>query len=103
MKVKYPTIFRRSFADTRTRRRGSPNFGSLLAQDLPFSRHDFGQVLQQERLRQAHLLIIGSRHRGTINLGEVAYCCGFGSQSNFSVSYKKRFGIAPRRTPLAAE
>jgi AraC-like DNA-binding protein len=63
----------------------------------------FGQVLREERLRQARRLIIGSRHRGTINLGEVAYCCGFGSQSNFSFSYKKRFGISPRRAPLAAE
>ena len=63
----------------------------------------FGQVLREERLRQAHLLIIGSRHRGTTNLGEVAYRCGFGSQSHFCVSYKKRFGISPRRTPLAAE
>ena len=61
----------------------------------------FGQVLREERLRQAHLLIIGSRRRGTTNLGEVAYRCGFGSQSHFSVSYKKCFGISPRRTPLA--
>jgi AraC-like DNA-binding protein len=63
----------------------------------------FGRVLQEARLRQAHLLIIGSRHRGTTNFGEVAYRCGFGSQSHFSVSYKKRFGISPRRTGLAAE
>jgi AraC-like DNA-binding protein len=63
----------------------------------------FGQVLQEERLRQAHLLIIGGHHRGAINLGEVAYRCGFGSQSHFSVRYKERFGISPRRTPLAAE
>ena len=63
----------------------------------------FGCVLREERLRQAHLLIIGSRHRGTINFGEVAYRCGFASQSRFCVSYKKRFGISPRRTLLAAE
>ncbi|WP_024507961.1 AraC family transcriptional regulator [Bradyrhizobium sp. ARR65] len=63
----------------------------------------FGQVLREERLRQAHQLIIGSRHHGTTNFGEVAYRCGFGSQSHFSVSYKNRFGISPRRTLLAAE
>jgi AraC-like DNA-binding protein len=62
----------------------------------------FGQVLLEERLKQAHLLIIGIRHRGTINLGEVAYRCGFGSQSNLSNSYKKRFGISPRKA-LPAE
>jgi AraC-like DNA-binding protein len=63
----------------------------------------FGQVLREERLRQAQFLIIGSRHRGTTNFGEVAYRCGFASQSRFCVSYKKRFGISPRRTLLAAE
>ena len=63
----------------------------------------FGQILREERLRQAQFLIIGSRHRGTINLGEVAYRCGFASQSNLSNSYKKRFGISPRRTVPAAE
>jgi AraC-like DNA-binding protein len=63
----------------------------------------FGQVVREERLRQANLLIIGSRHRGTTNLGEVAYRCGFASQSHFCVSYKKRFGISPSGTVLAAE
>jgi AraC-like DNA-binding protein len=58
----------------------------------------FGQVLQEERLQLAHLVILSSGTRGTINLGEVAYRCGFASQSHFSVSYKKRFGIPPRRT-----
>jgi AraC-like DNA-binding protein len=58
----------------------------------------FGQVLQEERLQQAHLVILASGHWGTINLGEVAYRCGFTSQSHFSVSYKKRFGFPPRKT-----
>lgn len=58
----------------------------------------FGQVLQEERLQQAHLMILTNGARGTINLGEVAYRCGFASQSHFSVSYKKRFGVPPRRT-----
>jgi AraC-like DNA-binding protein len=63
----------------------------------------FGQALREERLKQAHLLIIGTRHRGTINLGEIAYRCGFGSQSNLSNSYKKRFRISPRRALHAEE
>ena len=56
----------------------------------------FGQVLREERLRRAHLLMTRSHHRATTNLAEVAYRCGFGSQSNFSNSYKKCFGILPR-------
>ena len=39
-----------------------------------------------------------SGQRGTINLGEVDYRCGFASQSHFSVNYKKRFGVPPRKT-----
>jgi len=39
-----------------------------------------------------------SGQRGTINLGEIAYRCGFASQSLFSVNYKKRFGVPPRKT-----
>jgi AraC-like DNA-binding protein len=58
----------------------------------------FGQFLLEERLQQAHLLILAAGSKGTANLGEVAYRCGFASQSHFSVSYKKRFGISPRQT-----
>ena len=58
----------------------------------------FGQVLHEERLQQAHLLIVASGQRGTTNLGKVAYRCGFSSQSHFSVAFKKRFGIPPLRT-----
>jgi AraC-like DNA-binding protein len=58
----------------------------------------FGQVLQEERLQQAHQIILTSGQKGRTNLGEVAFRCGFVSQSYFSVSYKKRFGISPRKT-----
>lgn len=58
----------------------------------------FRQVLQEERLQQAHLLIVEGGRRGKINLGEVAFRCGFASQSHFSVSYKRRFGLSPRHT-----
>lgn len=57
----------------------------------------FGQVLLEERLQQAQVLILAAGSK-TTNLGEVAYRCGFASQSHFSVSYKKRFGMSPRRT-----
>lgn len=63
----------------------------------------FGQVLQEERLQQAHLLILTGGQRSMINLGEVAYRCGFASQSHFSMSYKKRFGIPPRKTLPSAK
>jgi AraC-like DNA-binding protein len=58
----------------------------------------FGQVLHEARLQQAHLIILASSPKGTPNLGEVAFRCGFVSQSHFSASYKKRFGIPPRKT-----
>lgn len=58
----------------------------------------FSQVLQEERLQLARLLIVESGRRGKTNLGEVAFRCGFASQSHFSVSYKRRFGLSPRYT-----
>jgi len=58
----------------------------------------FGQVLHEARLQQAHLFILASSPKGATNLGEVAFRCGFVSQSHFSASYKKRFGIPPRKT-----
>jgi AraC-like DNA-binding protein len=58
----------------------------------------FGQILHEQRLQQARALIVAGGQKGTINLGEVAFRCGFGSQSHFSVSFKKRFGIPPRKT-----
>jgi AraC-like DNA-binding protein len=58
----------------------------------------FGQVLLEERLQLARLLIVNGGKHGRINLGEVAFRCGFASQSHFSVSYKRRFGVSPRHT-----
>ncbi|WP_041798182.1 helix-turn-helix domain-containing protein [Rhodopseudomonas palustris] len=58
----------------------------------------FGQRLLELRLQRAHYVI--SRHGATttINLGQVAYECGFTSQSYFSTCYRKRFGLTPRQT-----
>ncbi len=58
----------------------------------------FGQVLMEERLHQAQSLIAVASHRERINLGEVAYRCGFTNQSHFSASYKRFFGVSPRQT-----
>jgi AraC-like DNA-binding protein len=33
-----------------------------------------------------------------INIGEIAYRCGFASQSHFSASYKMRYGVTPTQS-----
>lgn len=58
----------------------------------------FGQRLLELRLQRARQLIV--RHGGAshINLGQVAYECGFTSQSYFSTCYRRRFGLTPRQS-----
>jgi AraC-like DNA-binding protein len=43
----------------------------------------------------------GGRER--INIGEVAYRCGFASQSHFSASYKMRYGATPTQSAAQKE
>ncbi|NEW91043.1 AraC family transcriptional regulator [Rhodopseudomonas sp. BR0M22] len=58
----------------------------------------FGQRLLELRLQRARQLIV--RHGGAnhVNLGQVAYECGFTSQSYFSTCYRRRFGLTPRQS-----
>jgi AraC-like DNA-binding protein len=41
--------------------------------------------------------------RERINIGEVAYRCGFANQSHFSASYKMRYGVTPTRSAAQKE
>ena len=49
------------------------------------------QFYNDERLKRAHLLI----QQSNLSLQEIAYMSGFNLYSNFSKSFKKRFGYAP--------
>lgn len=71
-----------------------------------FHRNDtaFGRELLLMRLREADRLLrtpaVGGRSLPQIT--EIAYRCGFSSQSHFSMRYKEQFGLTPRdaRVPL---
>jgi AraC-like DNA-binding protein len=58
----------------------------------------FGQYLLDTRLQRAQQMILSNSGRERINIGEVAYRCGFASQSHFSASYKTRYGLTPTRS-----
>lgn len=58
----------------------------------------FGHLLLELRLQRAHQLISSYPLGLPVNLGEVAFECGFSSQSHFSTCYKKMFGLTPRQT-----
>ncbi|NUU42624.1 AraC family transcriptional regulator [Tardiphaga robiniae] len=55
----------------------------------------FGQKLLEMRLQKAQNLVVMKCDRGRINLGEVAFNCGFSSQSYFSACYRRHFGMSP--------
>jgi transcriptional regulator GlxA family with amidase domain len=50
------------------------------------------------RLQEAHRLLVDTaRHfRGRINIGQIAFACGFNNQADFSARYRERFVTAPR-------
>jgi AraC-like DNA-binding protein len=58
----------------------------------------FGHYLLDTRLQRAHQMIVTATGRERINIGEVAYRCGFASHSHFSASYKARYGFTPTRS-----
>jgi AraC-like DNA-binding protein len=65
-----------------------------------FWRNDttFGRELLATRLREADRLLKSAAPSGKIppHIADVAYKCGFSSQSHFSVRYKEHFGCTPR-------
>lgn len=54
----------------------------------------FNSYLLELRLSEARRLIRENPRR--VSFGEVAYVCGFKSQSHFSTCYKRTFGLPPR-------
>ncbi len=58
----------------------------------------FGHYLLDTRLQRAHQMILTGGGSERINIGEVAYRCGFANQSHFSASYKMRYGVTPTQS-----
>ncbi|WP_081739596.1 AraC family transcriptional regulator [Methylobacterium sp. 10] len=60
----------------------------------------FGETFIEEltniRLREARELIRAVGKSNTLNIGQIAFICGFSTQSYFSVKYRQKFGISPR-------
>ena len=48
-------------------------------------------------------MIVAGGGRERINIGEVAYRCGFANQSHFSASYKMRYGVTPTQSAAQNE
>jgi AraC family transcriptional regulator, positive regulator of tynA and feaB len=57
----------------------------------------FGRELMDMRLQEAHRLLVTSAKDcdGRVNIGQVAFMCGFSNQAHFSTRYRERFGSAP--------
>jgi AraC-like DNA-binding protein len=57
----------------------------------------FGRELMEMRLLEAHRLLIDTARNfsARINIGQVAFICGFNNQAHFSARYRERFGTAP--------
>lgn len=53
-------------------------------------------VLSQRRLDQALRLLLAD-HKDERSLTDIARCCGFGGTSQFSRSFRARFGLPPRQ------
>jgi AraC-like DNA-binding protein len=63
----------------------------------------FGKELLTIRLREADRLLRGAAVDGKAypQIADIAYRCGFSSQSHFSVRYKEHFGCTPREARTA--
>ncbi|MGA2232590.1 MAG: AraC family transcriptional regulator [Tepidisphaeraceae bacterium] len=76
-----------------------------------FSPYHFHRIFQMlvgvtiadfvKRLRLEKSLVIMSHSRG-LSLTQIALACGFSSSSDFSRSFRQRYGIAPRKFDLSA-
>jgi AraC family transcriptional activator of tynA and feaB len=63
----------------------------------------FGNRLMEKRLKEAHR-ILSSGTRSHLQIGQIAYQCGFLDQAHFATRYRQRYGTTPsetRRTALA--
>ncbi|WP_438345950.1 AraC family transcriptional regulator [Methylorubrum populi] len=56
----------------------------------------FNDMLRKYRLQEARLMIKSDQFRGKLQIGQIAFLCGFANQSYFSTIYRAEFGISPR-------
>jgi AraC-like DNA-binding protein len=58
----------------------------------------FGRELMHARLQEARRLLSHAAAQGQArtNIGQIAFACGFSSQSHFSVRFRDRYGVSPR-------
>lgn len=56
----------------------------------------FFEELTHVRLQEARTLVRATNKSTVLNMGQIAFVCGFSTQSHFSVKYKQKFGISPR-------
>ena len=58
----------------------------------------FGRELMHARLKEARRLLshAAPQSPGRANIGQIAFACGFSSQSHFSVRFRERYGTSPR-------
>lgn len=56
----------------------------------------FVEELTRIRLERARELVRADASTNRLNLGQIAFVCGFATQSHFSVKYKQQFGASPR-------
>lgn len=57
----------------------------------------FGHELMEMRLQEARRQIL-TAYRTHLSLQQIAFLCGFASQSHFSTRYRERFGESPRES-----
>jgi AraC-like DNA-binding protein len=51
--------------------------------------------IQERRLRLSAILLLSDLHR-SIRICDIAYRCGFASESHFSRTFRQRYGLSPR-------
>lgn len=83
---------------------GEPLSPELLARTFRISRsqlyrifapHDgVSRYIQERRLRRSLHMLSNAVHNG-MSIGAVGFACGFSSESQFSKSFKNRYGISP--------
>jgi AraC family transcriptional activator of tynA and feaB len=60
----------------------------------------FRRELMETRLNEAHRLLTSGPGSASqrLNIGQIAYVCGFVTQAHFSARYRERFKVSPRET-----
>lgn len=66
------------------------HFHNMFKSSTGMTLHDY---IEERRMKKAINLLVGT----DLTLSEIAYECGFSSQSYFSYAFKRRFGETPRQ------